>query len=160
VLGRPYSCGMASGSDLALKKLMDRVSPPWEAFDYYQRLERLKRYVEINYQDDLSLTRAAAIVAMEPSAFSRFFRRAVGITFTQWLARVRLVKAMEAFSQKNLAVTEVALDVGFADVRTFQRAFKKFTGLTPFDFKRLVRTGCVSAGAGQGRCTALKPRQD
>ena len=108
------------------------------AFDYHPRLKRLHQYVEQNYSVPISLKEAAGIAALESSYFSSYFRAKVGITFTGWLRQVRVKKAMELMKARDLSITEVAYEVGFADPTTFGRAFKKYTRMTPREFKKSI----------------------
>ncbi|MDA2939275.1 AraC family transcriptional regulator, partial [Acidobacteria bacterium AH-259-A15] len=85
------------------------------------------------------LKEAAQIAGLEKKYFSVFFHEKVGMTFTGWLAHVRVARAMELIKTRNYSITEVAYAVGFGDLRTFQRAFKKCTTLTPREFKNSVR---------------------
>ncbi len=110
-----------------------------EVFDYYPRLNRLREYVEQSYSEPISLGKAAGIAALEKSYFSSYFHAKVGITFTEWLRQVRIEKAMELMKASDSSITEVAYEVGFGDLRTFERAFKKHTLMTPSEFKKSVR---------------------
>ncbi len=109
-----------------------------KAFDYYPRLKRLHQYVDQSYSEPISLKRAAGIAALESSYFSTYFRAKVGITFTEWLRQVRTEKAMELMKAGDFSITEVAYEVGFGDLRTFERAFKQHTRMTPMEFKKSV----------------------
>ena len=109
-----------------------------EVFDYYPRLNRLREYVEQSYSEPISLKKAAGIAALESSYFSSYFRAKVGITFTDWLRQVRIVKAMELMKASDFSITHIAYEVGFGDLRTFERAFKKHTRMTPREFKKSV----------------------
>jgi len=109
-----------------------------EVFDYYPRLNRLREYVEQSYSEPISLGKAASIAALESSYFSSYFRAKVGITFTDWLRQVRIRKAMKLMKASDFSITEVAYEVGFGDLRTFGRAFKKHTLMTPREFKKSV----------------------
>ena len=108
------------------------------ALEYYSRLKRVKEHVDRNLSEEISLEDAAQIAATEKTYFSTFFRKKVGITFTDWLRRLRVAKAMEIIRSRDLSITEVAYEVGFGDLRTFERAFKKYTKLTPREFKQSV----------------------
>jgi len=109
-----------------------------EVFAYYPRLNRLRQYVEQSYSEPISLGKAAGIAALESSYFSSYFRAKVGITFTEWLRQVRVEKAMKLMKASDFSITEVAYEVGFADLRTFERAFKQYTRRTPREFKKSV----------------------
>ena len=109
-----------------------------EVFDYYPRLNRLREYVEQSYSEPISLGKAAGIAALESSYFSTYFHAKVGITFTEWLRQVRIEKAMELLKARDFSITHIAYEVGFGDLRTFERAFKKHTRMTPMEFKKTV----------------------
>ncbi len=107
-------------------------------FDYYPRLYRLREYVEKSYSEPISLKKAAGIAALESSYFSSYFRAKVGITFTDWLRQVRISKAVDLLKARDFSITHIAYEVGFGDLRTFERAFKQHTGTTPIEFKKSV----------------------
>ncbi len=108
------------------------------AFNYYPRLKRLHQYVEKCYSKHIPLEMAAGIAALESSYFSSYFHAKVGISFTEWLRQVRVKKAMELMKARDFSITEIAYEVGFGDLRTFERAFKKHTLTTPMEFKKSV----------------------
>jgi two-component system response regulator YesN len=109
-----------------------------EAFDYYMRLRKLKDYVQERLNEKISLKTAADIAAFERTYFSFFFHQKTGIRFADWLRRIRIGRAISLAKQADYSVAELSWAVGFKEVRTFQRAFKKYTNLTPLQFKRLV----------------------
>jgi transcriptional regulator GlxA family with amidase domain len=120
----------------------------YAAFEYYERLRKVKAFVETHFAEEILLKQAAAIACMEKSSFCTFFRRKVGITFQQWLAHFRVSRAMDHLRTKDFSILEVSEAVGFKDVRTFQRAFKRFGGRPPFEFKRSVRPDADQVDVG------------
>jgi AraC family transcriptional activator FtrA len=72
---------------------------------------------------------------MSPSAFSRFFSRACGSTFSAWLAHIRTTQAARLLDSDNLSIDDVAYKVGFGSVRTLQRHFKDRYGLAPSEYR-------------------------
>lgn len=112
---------------------MTRPDREWNerAFQYYQRLARVRSYVEKHFSEDITLESAATVAAMEPNSFARFFREKVGITFAAWLRHYRVVMAKDLIAEMGLSITEVAHEVGFGSVRSFGRVFKDVTGMTP-----------------------------
>ena len=109
-----------------------------KVFDYHPRLKRLCKYVEQNCSEHIPLEKAAGIAALESSYFSSYFRAKVGINFTNWLRQVRVEKAMELMKANDFSITEVAEEVGFRDLRTFERAFQRYVLKTPREFKKSV----------------------
>ena len=117
---------------------MSELNGTDQKLDYYPRLKRLHQYVEQSFSEHLPLEKAAQIAALESSYFSSYFRAKVGITFTDWLRQVRIRKAMKLMKASDFSITEVAFEVGFGDLRTFERAFKQYTRRTPREFKKSV----------------------
>src|SRR5262245_33059685 len=109
------------------------------AFQYYHRLQEIKRFIEEHYTEEISLKKAARIAGLEKKYFSSFFHRKVGVGFKDWLTHLRVVRAMDLMKAEDYTISEVAYSAGFKDIRTFERAFKKHTKRTPRDFKNGVR---------------------
>ncbi len=109
------------------------------AFDYYQRLSRVHAYVTENYWQDLSLELVADVAAMEKTYFSTFFHEKVGVPFSSWLQYLRISKALGLMGSGDYTITEVATRVGFDNLTTFRRTFKKWTNLTPAAFRKMAR---------------------
>src|SRR5689334_2844562 len=95
------------------------------------RLHRLLRYLKENLSRPVSLAEAARFVGLERTYFSRFFRVAVGCTFSDWSRGLRIEKAKILLRRRGPTVFSVAISVGYSDITTFERAFKKQTGVSP-----------------------------
>jgi AraC-like DNA-binding protein len=108
-----------------------------EAFQYYARLHRVKQYIEQNYSEHISLGQAAMVAGVERKYFSAFFHQKVGVRFRDWLMWVRVNRAKRLMVCKNYSITDIALETGFNDLRTFERKFKICTGTTAREFKGL-----------------------
>lgn len=108
---------------------------------YYRRLARVRSYVQENFNQEITLDKAAKAAAMEATYFATFFREKVGISFFEWLRRIRIEKAADLLARDDLSVSEVAFEVGFGSIRTFERVFKATTGMTPSAAKRRARRG-------------------
>ena len=108
------------------------------AFDYYARLQRVKKHIEENYSEAISLEKAAQIAATERTYFSTFFRNKVGITFTDWLRQFRVAKAIDIIKTRDQSICDTAFEVGFGDLRSFERAFKRYTNMTAREFRKSV----------------------
>ena len=110
-----------------------------DAFNYYARLQRVKAYVTKHIFDDVSLRHVASVAGLEHKYFSTFFHAKAGVPFKQWVSYLRVMRAKEMISNANLSITTVAFAVGFQDVRTFERTFKRITSMTPMQYKKSVR---------------------
>lgn len=109
-----------------------------DSFRYHLRLGKVQEFVLKNYSEQMSLSKVARIAALEKSYFSSFFHKKVGVTYNNWLQSLRIAKAIEMMRARNDSVTEICFAVGFGDLRTFERAFKKWTGVTPREYKRTL----------------------
>ncbi len=107
------------------------------AFNYYP-WNRLLQYVDEHYSEHISLSEAAQISGLQMSSFCAFFRKSVGINFTDWLRQVRISKAIELMKTNGLSITRIAYEVGFVEMITFEQEFKKNTQMTPREFKKSV----------------------
>ncbi len=109
------------------------------AFRYYVRLARIRAWLERNYAGEVSLRVAAGVAGLNAKYFSKFFHDKTGVRFSEWVQSVRIEKATEMMRQSNHSITSVAFEVGFRDLRTFERVFKKRMGMTPREYRESVR---------------------
>ncbi len=84
----------------------------------------------------LSAAELAAELGMSDSRFSRFFRRATGNTYTDFVNRVRVNRACQLLMDTERRVTQICHDVGFNNVANFNRRFLEFKGMTPTEYRR------------------------
>lgn len=134
-------CRPSNGKPVDDSKVPAIFAPPpmnREAFQYFDRLRKVLAFVREFGLQNISLVRCARVAAMERSYFSVFFREKVGITFRDWVRELRIGEARKLMAQHNYSISDVATMVGYQDLRSFERAFKKSTDLTPRDFKKLV----------------------
>jgi AraC-like DNA-binding protein len=123
---------------LASQTLLDREIND-AMFFFCPRLAKIKRHVDEHYAEPFTLADAAQIAALEKIYFSKIFKEKVGISFVDWLARERIKRALLMLLNHDHRITDLAFAVGFGDLRTFERAFKKCVGLTPRQCKHIVR---------------------
>ena len=111
----------------------DRQPPIW----FRQALDLVRE----THDYPLSLTLTAREVDVHPVHLARSFRRFLGCTFGDHLAKVRLRKAFELLLTTKNPIADVAHSSGFADHAHLCRSFKEATGLTPSAFRRTVLPG-------------------
>jgi len=111
-----------------------------QAFENFDSLRRVKSYVLEHYRSGgPSLRSVAAVACLEPKHFSKFFHQKVGVTFRSWLRSLRVQEAKKLIEANSRSITEVAFLVGYQDLGTFERAFKKETSMSPKKYKE----GCL-----------------
>ena len=87
--------------------------------------------IQQRYWDQVSLPALARQVGMSKYRLSHRFREVLGVTFRDYLLRVRLERAKALLAAGHVSITEVAQNVGFGDLPRFDRVFKRYTGVTP-----------------------------
>ena len=96
-------------------------------------------WIEENSAGEMSLEAAAREARLSAFHFLRLFSKVLGVTPHQYLLRTRLRHAARLLAEGERAVTEVALDVGFADLSNFVRSFRRAAGVSPGGFRRAAR---------------------
>lgn len=100
-------------------------------------IEKANQYIEDHYKEEISLEDVAKEVNLSSYYFSRFYKEETGINFTDKLSNVRIDKAKELLKNKNLSIKDVCFMVGYMEPNYFSKIFKKVTGYTASDYKRL-----------------------
>ena len=96
-------------------------------------------FINSNYNKDINLSLMSNKFNLSYSYFSRIFKMYAGVSFTQYILKVRMEKAKELLvTSPNLKIKEVALMVGYDydNVQNFTRAFKKYFGRSPQYYKK------------------------
>ena len=109
------------------------------AITYYPGLARLAAFCNENYREDICLQLAASIVGLERTYFCTFFHQKVGVCFNCWLAILRIDAAKVQIKANNRSISSIAYEVGFNNLSTFERTFKRCTGMTASQYKNQVR---------------------
>jgi len=86
--------------------------------------------------DPLSAADLAQELGMTESRFSRFFRRATGNTFTDFVNLVRVNRACQLLMETERYITHIAYDVGFNNMANFNRRFLDIKGMTPSEYRK------------------------
>jgi AraC-like DNA-binding protein len=86
--------------------------------------------------EPVKLADLAAGAGLSPYHFLRVFRRVTGTTPHQYVIGARLRRATRLLADTSLSITEIAYEVGFADLSNFVRTFHRTVGCSPRDFRR------------------------
>lgn len=98
-------------------------------------IAKAKKFIEENHTEDLSLGQVARAVNTSVFYFCKLFRKATGITFTEFLSRTRVEKSKNLLLNPNLRVSEIAFEVGFQSLTHFNRTFKTILGQSPTEYR-------------------------
>jgi AraC-like DNA-binding protein len=104
-------------------------------------IARARDFIDRNQAEDLSLEAVAKAVNTSTFYFCKMFKRATGLTFTEYLSRVRVEKAKSLLLNPHIRISEVAFEVGFQSLSQFNRVFKKITGQSPSQYRAKMNKG-------------------
>jgi two-component system response regulator YesN len=99
-------------------------------------IETAKKYIESNYQSQISYRDVAREVFISPSYFLSLFKRETGTTFVDYLTSVRIEKAKLLLLTTDLSVTRIAYDLGFNNSNYFSNIFRKVVGISATEFRK------------------------
>ncbi len=103
-------------------------------------IEKADRYIGEHYSEDISLEDVAKEVNLSSYYFSRFYKDMSGIGFSDKLVSVRIDKARELLKKEELSIKDVSYMVGYMEPNYFSKIFKKATGITASDYKKMFGT--------------------
>jgi len=98
-------------------------------------VRKAREYIEQHKMQPLSLATVAQASGASVFHFCKVFKKATGLKFTDYVARVRLENAKAQLLNPNRRVSEVAYDVGFQSLTQFNRMFKRVFGQSPTEFR-------------------------
>ena len=101
-----------------------------------QVIKKVKKYIEDDYNHDITLEAVAGIACMNPNYFSVFFKNHTGENFRDFLLRIRMEKALGILLSTECKTYEIADQVGFNDPKHFSEMFKKYYGKNPMEYKK------------------------
>lgn len=92
-------------------------------------------YVKSNLDQDLSLSACAKAVHLSPSYFAGLFKKVTGMAFSQFVTQERMEMAKRLLLEDR-QIQEIAESLGYVERRYFTDVFKKYTQMTPSEFKQ------------------------
>ena len=94
------------------------------------------QYMNEHYSDECTLINVAAEVGLNPEYFSRLFKNETGCNFNNYLTGIRIKAAKQLLMDKELRIGDIAEMVGYQNIAYFSKIFKKYEGITPFEYRR------------------------
>ncbi len=101
-----------------------------------KRLDTIYEYVYKNFKNNINSKDVAQYVGMNPSAFSRFFKRLHRKTFTTYLNEIRVGYACKMLLESDENITTIAYESGFNNLSNFNRQFKVINKMSPSKYAR------------------------
>lgn len=102
-------------------------------------LEEVRQILRANFSNPPSLTQLSKVVGIHPVHLVRVFRTFQHCTMSEYVRQLRVESAQKKIVSSDASLVEIALSSGFADHTHFSRSFKRVTGMTPSEFRNLIR---------------------
>lgn len=102
-------------------------------------VKKVEEYIRINDNQLLSLNDVAQVMYLNASYLSKIFREETGETFTKYLMKLRVEKAIELMNDPTLKIYEIAQIVGYEDIQYFSKMFKSITGVSPIKYREKIK---------------------
>ncbi|WP_139993142.1 response regulator transcription factor [Paenibacillus paridis] len=93
------------------------------------------KYIQDNYQNNLTLEKVAAAVYLNPVYFSHLFKQSNGMGYKEYVIQLRIEQAKELLKHSTCKITDIAEQVGYQDMRHFTQVFRKAVSMTPSEYR-------------------------
>lgn len=98
-------------------------------------MKKAVNFIGQHYSEPITLAYVADEVHLNPAYFSTLFKKEIGMSFKEYLNHVRIEESKRLLSNSNFSIIDIAIAVGFEDQSYFSKVFKKYTGMTPKQFR-------------------------
>ncbi len=99
------------------------------------QIKKAQEFIENNFQERISVDQLASMFALGRRNLERRFKKATSNTVAEYIQRVKIEAAKMSLESSRVNVNEVMYKVGYTDTKAFRSTFKKFTGLSPLQYK-------------------------
>ena len=100
---------------------------------------KAKLFISQHQDEEISLGLVSSSVNTSAFYFCKLFKQATGLTFTDYLARVRIEKVKNLLQNPHKRISEVAFEAGFQSLSQFNRVFRKIVGQSPTVWRDKMR---------------------
>lgn len=104
----------------------------------FKVVERAMEYIRQNFKEDITLDDVANAIFISPYYLSHLFRDELGITFIEYLTKIRIEEASHLLMTTNMSIIRIAEEVGYSDSSYFSKVFKKLQNVTPSQYRQRI----------------------
>ncbi len=131
--------GMALALLIWIARLSTDTAETPKAFYMRHGFEQVRPALELiqaRFSGNLRVSEIAAACHVSESHFRRLFEEAVGMTPVEYINHIRIREACTLIRKKGISMEDISSRVGFSTVSTFNRNFKRITGMSPYQWKK------------------------
>lgn len=103
-----------------------------------KRISVLHDYLMNNYREDIDLAKLASLVNMAEGSLCRFFKMNVGLSIFEYLNQIKVEFACNLLMNKEMSMGDICFDSGFNNLSHFNKQFRKNTGVTPTEYRKML----------------------
>lgn len=101
--------------------------------------QKILSYITQNFTKPLSLEMIAKNLGISKYTISHIFSQKIGCSFNNYVNSLRIGLAQELLNKEDIPIVELSFECGFESPRTFNRAFKDVCGMTPSEYKKILK---------------------
>lgn len=101
----------------------------------FEKVQQTIRHIQERFYDELTMASLASRVSWDVKKFHYEFTKEMGVSPKKFLTGYRMDRAKEMLAQENSSISEIARLVGYEDAFHFSRIFKKYSGISPSEFR-------------------------
>jgi two-component system response regulator YesN len=106
-------------------------------------VDRAKNFIENNYDKNISLNDIAEEMKVHKGYLCRLFKEQTGENLMHYIINKKIDKAKELLSQTSMRLCDISSSLGFTTLQYFCFVFKKYTDLSPHEYKKAVEDGTM-----------------
>ena len=103
--------------------------------DKEDRMSRISHYLNVNYDQAITLQTLSEYLYLSPTYLSKYFKRVYGVNFKKYLTFIRLEHSLDDVLNSTDSMTSIAYGNGFPNVTTFRKSFQEKYGIWPEDLR-------------------------
>lgn len=111
-------------------------------------LHRIMAFIEEHLEENVTREDIARHVHFHPAYLSRFFKKRTGLSLSEYMVAQRIERAKTLLIEPKLSVGHIVNRLGYDNSSHFSRTFKKMTGYTPLQFRKLYGNGKKQGSLG------------
>lgn len=121
----------------AIRSLPKRETPLLENTTESMLFQKVLTYIADNYESKITLEDCAKLCHFNPSYFSKYFKKHMGITFQDYVKNSRIEQAKWLLLTTSIPITSIAYQCGFSNLCVFNKLFKQETGLSASAYRKM-----------------------